>query len=251
MAWKNNTPLKPRNGQTLIVGIVARISGCQNQKEVSLEDQVAHGKDVGAELYNGPTDHRIIATKGKGERLDRPELLDLEKLLRAKELDLLVCEDIGRMIRGAYAVRLFGIAVDHGVRVLSPNDDIDTADPNWEEDVMAACRDHVSQSARRRGRRCRRRRSGRWRAGGAGDPAAGAGRGRAGPRPSGLRSARRCRRRARRSRAAVGRRGAPSGRTRGCVEAWLAPRAKGTGRGRGRLWLTSNFPSGDTRGCHQ
>jgi hypothetical protein len=41
--------VKPRNGHTLVVGIVARISGCAKQKEVSLEDQVDHGKEVVAE----------------------------------------------------------------------------------------------------------------------------------------------------------------------------------------------------------
>jgi hypothetical protein len=36
--------LRPRNGHIMVVGIVARISGCANQKEMSLEDQIDHGK---------------------------------------------------------------------------------------------------------------------------------------------------------------------------------------------------------------
>ncbi|HEY7327589.1 MAG TPA: recombinase family protein [Gemmataceae bacterium] len=51
------------------------------------------------------------------------------------------------MIRGSHAVLLCGIAVDHGTRVLAPNDFIDTADDNWEEDVMDACRQHVGHNA--------------------------------------------------------------------------------------------------------
>ena len=66
--------LKPRNGHTLVVGIVARISGCARQKDVSLEDQVDHAKEVVKELYDGEVEYRPIATRGKGERLDRPEL---------------------------------------------------------------------------------------------------------------------------------------------------------------------------------
>jgi hypothetical protein len=53
-------------------------------------------------------------------------------------------EDVGRLVRGSDAVRLFGIAVDHGTRVIAPNDCIDTAEETWEEDVMTACRDHTS-----------------------------------------------------------------------------------------------------------
>ena len=49
------------------MGIVARISGCSKQKEVSLDDQEDHGKEVVAELYEGPADCRVIATKGKGD----------------------------------------------------------------------------------------------------------------------------------------------------------------------------------------
>jgi hypothetical protein len=81
-------PILPRNGHTLIVAIVARISGCANQKELSLDDQVDHGKQEVQERYNGPVDYRIVATKGKGERLDRPELAKIEEMLRTRELDL-------------------------------------------------------------------------------------------------------------------------------------------------------------------
>jgi site-specific DNA recombinase len=81
MYW-DQEPVAPRNGHILVVGIVARISGCAKQKEISLEDQVDHCKEVAAELYGGPTDFVVISTKGKGERLDRAELAQIESLLR-------------------------------------------------------------------------------------------------------------------------------------------------------------------------
>jgi site-specific DNA recombinase len=149
MYHQSNQELIPRNGHTLEVGIVARISGCPNQKEVSLEDQEDHGKEVVHDIYPEPKPVRyeVIATKGKGERLDRPELADIESLLRSRRLDLMVMEDIGRLVRGAEAVKICGIAVDHGVRVISPNDGIDTADDTWEEDVLDACKEHVGHNA--------------------------------------------------------------------------------------------------------
>ena len=144
---RKKQPLGPRDGKTLVVGIVARISGRPNQKELSLEDQEDHGKQVVDDMYEGPVVYRVVSTTGKGERLDRPELAQIEAMLRTRKLDLLVVEDIGRMVRGADAVRLCGIAVDHGTRVIAPNDCIDTAEDSWEEDAIQACRDHVGHNS--------------------------------------------------------------------------------------------------------
>ena len=140
-------PLVPRNGHTLQVLIVARISGCQNQKELSLEDQVDHAKQEVAELYEGPCEFHVIATKGKGEHLDRPELAEVEDLIRSGLYDLVIMEDAGRMVRGAAAVGLWGIAADKRTRCIAPHDGCDTNDPTWEVDLMSACGDHVSHCA--------------------------------------------------------------------------------------------------------
>lgn len=136
-------PVAPRNGHTLVIGIVARISGCQSQKEMSLDDQVDHGKQIVTDMYDGPVEYRVVATKGKGERLDRPERQKIESMLRESELDLLLQEDVGQLVGGSEAVRLWGIAVDHRTRCIAPNDCVDTDDDSWEEDLMAGCRDHV------------------------------------------------------------------------------------------------------------
>jgi site-specific DNA recombinase len=39
MSSQNGKRLLPRNGHTLHAGLGARISGCANQKELSLDDQ--------------------------------------------------------------------------------------------------------------------------------------------------------------------------------------------------------------------
>ena len=107
MMRRSDRELLPRNGSKLIVGIVARISGCASQKELSLVDQVDHNKEEVAELYCGPIEYRVIATKGKGERLDRPELAEIEQMIRSRELDLFLMEDVGRLVRGTAAVTLW------------------------------------------------------------------------------------------------------------------------------------------------
>jgi site-specific DNA recombinase len=144
---RTSEDLKPRNGQKLVVGVVARISDCQNQKEMSLDDQLDHAREVVTEKYHGLVDYRVIATKGKGERLDRPELVEIERMLRTGEIDILIQEDVGRLVRGADAVRLWGIAKDHGTRCLAPNDCCDTDEDNWEQDVLNACAEHVGHNA--------------------------------------------------------------------------------------------------------
>lgn len=137
----------PRNGHTHVVGSIARISGCSKQKEVSNEDQIDHGKEAVDHICEGPMDYRILAaTKGKGERLDRPELEVIEKAILSKEYDIIVTEDLGRIIRGVDAARLCGLAVDCGTRVLALNDGIDTANDTWEQDVIDACASHVGHN---------------------------------------------------------------------------------------------------------
>jgi site-specific DNA recombinase len=147
MSYRSRQPIIPRNGHTLVVGIAARISGCANQKELSLDDQLDHGKQTVVERYDGPVEYKTISTRGKGEWLDRPELAEIEAMLRTRELDLLVVEDLGRLVRGTEAYRLCAVAVDHGTRVIAPNDCVDTDDGSWEEDVISACRDHVGHNS--------------------------------------------------------------------------------------------------------
>ncbi len=146
MSRRSEFELKPRNGHTLMVRVVCRISGCQNQKELSLDDQLAYAQEYVADLYAGPIEFRVIATKGKGEDLDRPELIDIEAAYQAAEDDLFVYDDIGRLIRGGDAVRLFGIGVDHGIRSIGINDDIDTVRPTWEADALEASSKNVAHN---------------------------------------------------------------------------------------------------------
>ncbi len=147
MTFYNSVSPEPRFGNTLEVLVGCRISGCVDQKEVSLVDQEDHAREVVEERYTGPAAYKVIATIGKGEALDRPELADFERELRSDKYDLFLLEDIGRLIRGAQAVWLLGIGKDHGVRTLSPNDGLDTDDPRWEEIAMAASQAHLAHNA--------------------------------------------------------------------------------------------------------
>jgi len=148
MTRKSENELKPRNGHTLIVGVVCRISGCANQKELSLDDQEDNGKETIAELYDGPVEFRVIATIGKGENLDRPELEQIEAAYNSGEYDAFVFDDLSRLIRGGEAARLLGVGVDNGTRSICINDGIDTIDETWEQDALNACSENVGHNQR-------------------------------------------------------------------------------------------------------
>lgn len=108
MSKHSNEELRPRNGHTLVVAIVCRISGCAKQKELSNEDQEDNAKEKIAELYDGKVEFRIISTKAKGEALDRPELEEIEAAYKSGRYDVFVYDDLSRLIRGGEAARLLG-----------------------------------------------------------------------------------------------------------------------------------------------
>ena len=140
--------LSPRNGQTLVVGIVTRISGRPKQKEVSLEDQEDNAKETIKEMFDGPVEFHVISTITPGEILDRPELEQIETHLRARTFDVFVFDDLSRLVRGGEAVRLLGVGVDNGVRSICLCDGIDTNDDTWEEDALNACSENVANNSR-------------------------------------------------------------------------------------------------------
>jgi hypothetical protein len=125
---------------------VACLSGCANQKDLSLEDQEDFARATIAELYDGPIEICVIATTGKGEALDRPELEQIEAAYRSREYDLFVFDELSRLIRGGEAVRLLGIGIDHGTRSICIKDGIDTVDETWESDALDASSKNVAHN---------------------------------------------------------------------------------------------------------
>lgn len=148
MQRKSENGLIPRNGQSLIIAIVCRISGCAKQTELSNEDQEDNGKQLIAELYSGPSEFRVIATKGKGENLERPELEQIEAAYKSRKFDVFIFDDLSRLIRGGEAARLLGVGVDNGTRSICINDGIDTVEETWEQDALNACGENVAHNQR-------------------------------------------------------------------------------------------------------
>ncbi len=53
MSRRTKKELSPRHGHTLVAGVVCRVSGCESQSDVSLDDQLDHGREEVVWLYKG------------------------------------------------------------------------------------------------------------------------------------------------------------------------------------------------------
>jgi site-specific DNA recombinase len=146
-----STPIMPRRGEELQVLIIARISTLK-QDELSLADQVAFCKQKIREIWDGPVAYRELTTQASGERTDRPELEELRRLVRTRTLDIVIAEDIGRILRRQRVHEFGELCEDHDTRLIAINDMIDTADESWRMMITMLAMHHerhVEDSARR------------------------------------------------------------------------------------------------------
>ncbi|HEY7117184.1 MAG TPA: recombinase family protein, partial [Tepidisphaeraceae bacterium] len=134
-------PLKPKDGLVLLVLAIARIS-TPNQDELSLADQEAMYRDFLRECYSGPTELRVIATQASGEWLDRPEIAEVKQLIATGAFDLVIAEDLGRIMRDLDAVKFCGFCEDHDTRLIAINDHVDTGREGWDDAALLASWGH-------------------------------------------------------------------------------------------------------------
>lgn len=123
-------PLEPRRGDVLKVLGIARISG-HRQNEKSLEDQVALYHERLRQFTDIKYDLKVIAGVGSGELLDRKEYHQALQEVESGQYDLVICEDLGRIVRRVQMIIFCELAVDNATRVISLNDSLDTSDENW------------------------------------------------------------------------------------------------------------------------
>lgn len=134
-------PLAGRNGRKLRVIGVVRIS-TENQDVKSLDDQRALLDRYLKENTDQPYTLRTIASQGSGERLDRREFRRLKRLVREEQVDLVVSEDLGRIVRRIHAILFCELCEDHGVRCIALNDHVDTFKEDWRDQSLFASYRH-------------------------------------------------------------------------------------------------------------
>src|SRR5687768_12080697 len=99
-----NPPLVARNGCKLKVLGIARIRGGPGQTEKSDEDQGALYREYLEANCDIPLELKLIAGTGSGERLDREELEQAQAELETGQYDLVIAEDLGRIMRRMHAL---------------------------------------------------------------------------------------------------------------------------------------------------
>jgi len=124
-------PLVPRNGNTLKVLGIARISGRPGQTELSLTDQEALYRSWLNEQSDVTFTLIMVAGRGSGECLDRAEAEKAQAELESGQYDLVIAEDLGRIFRRVHAYLFCETAEDVGTRVIALNDHVDTAQDGW------------------------------------------------------------------------------------------------------------------------
>ena len=135
-------PLRPRNGRTLEVLGIARISTV-HQDELSLTDQEDLYRRWLGQHYDGPFNLRMIASQGSGERLDRPESAEARAAVESGRYDLVIAEDLSRIFRRLHAAMFCEFCQDYATRLIAINDRVDTAG-DWKLAAYFAVLKHES-----------------------------------------------------------------------------------------------------------
>jgi site-specific DNA recombinase len=150
----------PKNGAHFRVLIFGRIS-TDNQDEKSLEDQEQYVLQHLNRIMPGQKfEIKTIAGQGSGQLLDRAEFLQLCELVTSGKYDIVIAEDLARILRRFQVVPFLEEAEDSGTRVIAINDFLDTKDENWQQTAFFAAYKHSSfcQETSRRIRRTLRNR---------------------------------------------------------------------------------------------
>ena len=135
---------RPKSGSIYKVIIVGRISTL-NQDERSLDDQQAYCRaQLEAKMPGCEFEFTIIAGQCSGQYLDRKEFLELGDLVDTGEYDIVIAEDLGRILRRMQAFTFCEDAEDSQTRVIAFNDFLDTKEENWRQVAFFAAYKNLS-----------------------------------------------------------------------------------------------------------
>ncbi len=127
---------EPKSGKVFKVVGVARIS-TDNQDEKSLDDQEAYYRQwLNREYGEGNYVLKVIAYRGSGQILDNEEFLQLCEMVASGDYDLVIAEDLSRIIRRIHGVIFCEEAEDTATRVVGIGDPLDTSKEGWETNAV-------------------------------------------------------------------------------------------------------------------
>jgi len=132
----------PKNGRILQVLVPVRVSDVTKQDERSLDDQRLKVENFLKENFDWPFELTVLEGRQSGELLDREEFRKLHELVETGRYDLVVAEDLGRIVRRMQAYMFCEFCVDHGTRVIAINDHVDTAQDGWQDSSIMSSWHH-------------------------------------------------------------------------------------------------------------
>lgn len=160
-------PFSIPNGRALRVLIYARYS-TEEQNASSIQDQIAYCRKFLESFATSNAEIEELSDPHmSGELVSRPGINKVREGVERRKWDLILVEDASRLFRHETACgELIETAVDQGIRVIAINDDVDTAEENWEVRLHHA-KHHHAQSNRYVSNRVKRRFDTLWRTGAA------------------------------------------------------------------------------------
>lgn len=114
----------PRNGHTLVVGVISRTSNCHGVLDFC--EQANRVKGVIAANYNGPIKFHLIDVIKSAGRDTRDALIETEALIRTGAADVIAVADLTRLGRGDEVTDLLALAEEFQTQMLSLSDTADT-----------------------------------------------------------------------------------------------------------------------------
>jgi hypothetical protein len=132
----NRQPLfVPKNGHTFRVLLPCRVSdpGPCKQDERSNEDQEAMLRARLRDYVGENVEFTVVAGSGSGEYLGRAEYLHLIDLVETGEYDLVLTEDLGRIVRRIHAYLFCETCCEYETRLIALNDHVDTYEDGWQD----------------------------------------------------------------------------------------------------------------------
>lgn len=125
------------------VVVITRFSK-EEQRRQSTTDQFDYCHEFIREHCAAPGSvHHILDEGISGEIRDRPGIRELRAKIKARQIDLIICEDSSRLYRDtALCLELVGFVVDHEIRVICLNDHVDTCNEDWQSRLEEAQRHH-------------------------------------------------------------------------------------------------------------
>ena len=154
MAAKLQPPLSAKNGHTLKVLGIARISTV-HQNALSLEDQEQLYRNWLNQNTDLPYELIMISGRGSGEDLGRKEYAQAIDEIETGNYDLVITEDLGRISRRIHSQLFCELCEDLNTRLVAINDHIDTGIDNWRLNAGFATMRHEMYNSDT-GRRIRR-----------------------------------------------------------------------------------------------